>query len=114
MILTADRVVPPARTFPPGWVEVVGDRVADGGPGLPPRDADLALGPVTVVPGFVDAHVHGGGGRACTDATEHAVATVTGARLARGTSTMMARLVTDTLEALEAPLKVLAPLVHDG
>ena len=114
MILTADRVVTPARTFTPGWVEVVGDRVADGGPGLPPRDADLALGPVTVVPGFVDAHVHGGGGRAFTDGTEDAVGTVTGAHLAHGTTTMMASLVTDTVEALGATLKLLAPLVHEG
>jgi N-acetylglucosamine-6-phosphate deacetylase len=114
MILTADRVVTPARTFTPGWVEVVGDRVADGGPGLPPRDADLALGPVTVVPGFVDAHVHGGGGRAFTDGTEQAVDTVTGVHLAHGTTTMMASLVTDTVEALEATLKVLAPLVQEG
>jgi N-acetylglucosamine-6-phosphate deacetylase len=115
MILTADRVVTPARTFSPGWVEVVEDRVADGGPGLPPRDADLALGPVTVVPGFVDAHVHGGGGKAFTDGSEDAedaVRTVTDAHLARGTTTMMASLVTDTVEALEGTLEVLAPLVH--
>ncbi|ORV14890.1 N-acetylglucosamine-6-phosphate deacetylase [Mycobacterium celatum] len=46
----------------PGWVDVSGARIRDCGPGLPPRPADVDLPDAVVVPGFVDMHVHGGGG----------------------------------------------------
>ena len=64
MLISAARVVTPARVFAPGWVLVDGDRIADVGPGEPPREPDVDLPGATVVPGFVDAHVHGGGGAA--------------------------------------------------
>ena len=62
LLISAGQVVTPARTFAPGWVHVEGDRVAAVGPGEPPRPADVDLPDGTVVPGFVDTHVHGGGG----------------------------------------------------
>ena len=39
------------------------------GTGEPPRSADRILGAVTVVPGFVDTHLHGGGGANFSSAT---------------------------------------------
>ena len=62
MLLAAGRVVTPARILAPGWVHVDGDRIVDLGAGDPPRAADVSLPAATLVPGFVDTHVHGGGG----------------------------------------------------
>ena len=65
MLITAATVVTGSEILRPGWIEVDGRTVVGLGPGEPPRaltDADVALGDVTVVPGFVDMHTHGGGG----------------------------------------------------
>ncbi len=114
MLLTAARIVTPARDFAPGWLHVEDDRILDGGPGLPSRAPDVDLGPATLVPGFVDAHVHGGGGASFTEGTDRAVTTVVDAHLAHGTTTMMASLVTDTVTALERTVRTLGDAARDG
>jgi N-acetylglucosamine-6-phosphate deacetylase len=114
MLVSAGRVVTPARVFAPGWVLVEGDRVADVGPGAPDRPADVDLPGATVVPGFVDIHAHGGGGASFdTGSAEDAVA-VTRAHLAHGTTTMMASLVTAPPERLLASVVELAAAADDG
>ena len=114
MLLTAQQVVTPARVHAPGWLDVDGGRVVDGGEGPPPRPADLDLGDSTLVPGFVDAHVHGGGGASFDAGTDAAVATTVRTHLAAGTTTMMASLVTDTVDALEDRVARLATAVAGG
>jgi len=114
VLLAAGRIVTPARVFAPGWLLLDGDRVADGGPGAPPRAPDADLGDATVVPGYVDAHAHGGGGAAFTDGSEDSVRTVVAAHLAHGTTTMTASLVTDAVDSLERSVRVLAEATRDG
>jgi N-acetylglucosamine-6-phosphate deacetylase len=114
VLLSAHRVVTPARVHAPGWLDVDGDRIVDGGEGPPPRTPDLDLGESTLAPGLVDAHVHGGGGASFDQGTEAAVRTTVEAHLAHGTTTMMASLVTDTVKSLEATVARLAPAVSAG
>ena len=114
MLISAGRVVTPARVFAPGWVLVDGDRIADVGPGSPPRAPDLDLPTATVVPGFVDAHVHGGGGASFDGGRADDAAAVARAHLAHGTTTMMASLVTDRVEGLAASVRELADVADDG
>ena len=118
MLLTAGRVITPARIFAPGWIHIEGDRISEVGPGEPPRPADLELPTATVVPGFVDAHAHGGGGASFNTGpgigTAEAAATVTAAHLRHGTTTMMASLVTDTPDAMLRSVRELSALVADG
>ena len=114
LLLTAGRVVTPARTFAPGWLHVADGRILAVGAGAPPRPADLDLPGGTVVPGFVDTHVHGGGGAAFDGGDPEAVERVVRAHRARGTTTMVASLVTDTVEGLAASTARLADLVEDG
>ncbi len=112
MIVSADRVVTPARVFAPGWVHVDGDQVAAVGAGPPPAPPDEELGATTVVPGFVDVHAHGGGG-ASFDEGAAAADTVVRAHLAHGTTTMTASLVTDAPGRLLTQVRELAALVDE-
>jgi N-acetylglucosamine-6-phosphate deacetylase len=114
VLLTASRVVTPARIFAPGWLQVEGTRIADVGPGEPPRQGDLDLPWATVVPGFVDAHAHGGGGASFDTGTQSAAATVAETHRTHGTTSMMASLVTDRPDALVRRVRELSALVDDG
>lgn len=115
-VLTAAQVVTPARVLAPGWLHLDGDRVVAVGEGVPPADSGdvVDLGDATVVPGFVDMHVHGGGGASFDTGTADAAATVAAAHLAHGTTSMAASLVTDTHDAMVRSVRELALAVQDG
>src|SRR5512144_2819365 len=100
MFLSAGRVVTPARVFAPGWLRVEGERITEVGAGPPPRPADVELPAATVVSGFVDTHVHGGGGASFDGGDQEAAATAIRAHLDHGTTTMMASLVTASASSL--------------
>lgn len=122
-LLTAARVVTSSAVHAPGWLRLSGERVEAVGGGVP-RDADahsphrIDLGEATIVPGFVDIHVHGGGGSSYPDSdAEDGVALARRARaahLAHGTTRSMASLVTAAPERLLAQVAALAPLVERG
>lgn len=106
MILTADELVAPGVEGP-GWVRTDGDRIAAVGSGTPASDAHLAV----LVPGFVDVHVHGGGGASFPGGD--ALRAVAFHR-AHGTTTTLASLVTAAPEELRRSVDALAELVVDG
>jgi N-acetylglucosamine-6-phosphate deacetylase len=114
MLLAAAAVVTPARVLAPGWLLVDGERIVDVEEGPPPRSPDLDLGAATVVPGFVDLHVHGGGGASFDTGTAEAAQTVLATHLVRGTTTMAASLVTDSPDRTGRAARELALLVRDG
>ncbi len=118
MLITADTVVTGRELLRPGWIDVDQGLVQAVGAGTPPRPADLELGSVTVVPGFVDMHVHGGGGGMfpTTDPTEMEGATAAAVDLHRrhGTTTMIASLVTAHPVELLAQVKGMAEQVQSG
>ncbi|GAA1935725.1 N-acetylglucosamine-6-phosphate deacetylase [Nocardioides hwasunensis] len=114
MLLTAAQVVTPARILAPGWLLLEGDRIVEVGEGVPPRSPDRDLGAATVVPGFIDLHVHGGGGASFDTGTADAAAVVADAHLAHGTTSMAASLVTDTPQRMADAVRELALLVQDG
>lgn len=66
-----------------------------------------------VLPGFIDLHVHGGGGHDVMDGAEAAVA-VARRHAAHGTTAMLATTLTAPLEEVQAALAALAPLVREG
>jgi len=63
-VLAGARVVTPDRVLDPGWVEVAAGRIATVGEGAPPAGSTglRDLGGAWLVPGYVDLHMHGGGG----------------------------------------------------
>lgn len=90
-----------------GWIEIEDGRVAASGDGV--RDGD-DLGGRYVAPGFVDMHVHGGGGAAFTDDPQAAI----DFHGRRGTTTCLASLVTAPIPQLVEQVAALAPLVESG
>lgn len=114
MLITADTVVTGAEVLRPGWIDVV-DAVIDGvGSGVPPRDADHRLGAMTVAPGFVDTHVHGGGGANFTAATVEETATAVNLHRRHGTTTLVASLVTAGADELLRQVNGLAEAGRAG
>ncbi len=113
-VLGGARVVVPDRVLDPGWVEVVGDRLAAVGEGTAERQADLDLSGRVLVPGFVDLHVHGGGGGSYTAGDEDEAAQVAAFHRRHGTTTTMASLVTAVPAELERQIDVLSDLVAGG
>jgi N-acetylglucosamine-6-phosphate deacetylase len=114
VLLTAETLMTGRELLRPGWIEVSNGCVDAVGEGAPPRPADRDLGAVTVVPGFVDTHVHGGGGTNFS-AAEHAD-TVTAADFHRrhGTTTLVASLVTAAPDELLRQTTGLADHVRAG
>lgn len=117
MLLTARTLVTGDEVLRPGWLEVDGGRVTALGAGQPARelaDGDMALGEVTVVPGFVDIHVHGGGGGAFPVAGDEETAAAAALHLAHGTTTITASLVSAPPDELLRQVDVLSGHVRDG
>jgi N-acetylglucosamine-6-phosphate deacetylase len=112
--LLAEHVVGPDGVLHDAVVEIDGPRLVGCGPGPAAADAELERVPGWVVPGFVDTHVHGGGGAdyATEDPAEALRARAFHAR--HGTTTSFASLVTAPVDVLCRQLAVLAELVGDG
>ena len=101
--LVAARLLTPNRTLAPGWMTLADGRVTAIGAGRPQSTERIVdLGPRTCVPGFVDLHVHGGGGVQINSATpaeaRAAVDRVAAFHLTHGTTALLATTVSDTPE----------------
>ena len=114
MLITADTIATGARLLRSGWIEIADGLVRAIGTGTPPRPADHELGAVTLVPGFVDTHVHGGGGGAFPEATVAATKAAAELHRRHGTTTMIASLVTAFPDDLLHQVRELAEQVQDG
>ena len=114
MLLTAETLLTGRELLRPGWIDVSGDRVDAVGSGIPPRPADRELGAVTVVPGFVDTHVHGGGGTNFSAAVRSDTTTAVDFHRRYGTTSVVASLVTADPDELLYQVTGLARDVRDG
>lgn len=98
---------------PDGWVLLDGDTIAAVGTGeAPSADDEVDLGDARLVPGFVDVHVHGGGGHAFDDGREEIVEALAVHR-AHGTTRSVVSLVANPVPALCASLAEVAALAGD-
>lgn len=104
------RVIGPREVLPEGWVTVRDGRIEALGSGPPPREE---AGDVTVdgrggylSPGFVDLHVHGGGGDDFSDASAGAYLSVLETHLRGGTTTILPTLMTGSLSRILENLAV--------
>ena len=114
MLLTADTLLTGRELLRPGWIDTSGDTVRAMGAGAPPVPADRQLGAVTVVPGFVDTHVHGGGGASFSTARPADTAAAVEFHRRHGTTTLIASLVTAAPAELLRQVEALADEVRGG
>lgn len=114
----ARRVVTPDEVIENGWFQVIDDRfgaVGGRGKGMPADgQRPVDLGEVTVVPGFVDMHTHGGGGATYSTTDPEEVRRAAAFHAKHGTTTTMASLVTASLDTLSDQIACLSDLVTDG
>jgi N-acetylglucosamine-6-phosphate deacetylase len=113
-VIGGGRVVVGDEVWDPAWVRVEGDRVSGVGAGAAPGRVDVDLGDRLVVPGFVDMHVHGGGGAGFPTGNADEAARAVAFHRSHGTTTMLASLVTAASPDLERHVRVLTDLVDDG
>jgi N-acetylglucosamine-6-phosphate deacetylase len=97
-----------------GWLETDGRTIVGLGAGEPPRQADHDLNGQWVVPGFVDIHVHGGGGADFSTGSLQEARRAVGLHRRHGTTTMLASLVTAELDTMVGSIESLAELVDSG
>lgn len=112
MLLAAETLLTGADLLRPGWIEVAGSQIAAVGAGAPPAPADGHL--ELVVPGFVDTHLHGGGGANFSAASAQETATAAALHRRHGTTTMIASLVTAAPGELLRQVRGLAADVRAG
>lgn len=113
-LLCGGRVVCPAEVLEDSWVLVEHGRIADVGTGrLPPARQTIDLDGRWLLPGFVDLHMHGGGGHDVT-ASPSAMAAAVAFHRAHGTTRTLVSLVAAPLADLERQLGWVAALTTSG
>jgi N-acetylglucosamine-6-phosphate deacetylase len=92
-----------------GAIEMVGPRAAME---MPAGAEEVRASESTAIPGFVDVHIHGAGGRDVMEGDEAALSTITGRLAAFGTTSLLATTVTasadDTVRAVEGIAKYIS------
>ncbi|HSI94011.1 MAG TPA: N-acetylglucosamine-6-phosphate deacetylase [Jiangellaceae bacterium] len=113
-VLAGGRLVTPDGVLENGWLRTAGRTIAAVGSGAPPGPADLDVAGAWVVPGFVDIHVHGGGGASYLAGDPQRAAAVASLHRRHGTTTTLASLVTAEPARLARAVAGLAEVVDDG
>jgi len=92
-----------------GEIEMVGTRAAME---LPGGAEEVQAGQSAAIPGFVDVHIHGAGGRDVMEADQAALSTIAGRLAAFGTTSLLATTVTasadQTIRAVEGIAKYIS------
>jgi N-acetylglucosamine-6-phosphate deacetylase len=111
-IIAAEHVVTPDGVLAPGWIRIADGRIEAVLPGEPPapagRRAHWAL------PGFIDMHVHGGGGASFTEGGPDDARRAAAFHRAHGTTRTLASLVTAPVGLLQRRVAMLADLADEG
>lgn len=113
-LIAAGAVVTPDGVHRPGWVETSAGRVLGVGSGVPPRAPDHDFAEAIVVPGFVDIHVHGGGGASYTEPTADEIGRAAAFHRGHGTTTTLASLVTAPPAQLLTQVRALTAATRAG
>ncbi|HWG28794.1 N-acetylglucosamine-6-phosphate deacetylase [Actinospica sp.] len=121
LLLRNASLVLPDGVLDQGWLLVEDGRItgvaaATGQPEplISPGTAQRDLGGRHVLPGFVDMHVHGGGGAAFSAGDAEQALVAARFHLGHGTTSIMASTVTGSLAELEHHIGELSGLVQDG
>ena len=112
MIIQSTSAVVAAQLVGHTWIEVSENLIRSVNSGLHPAPDQLIDG--VLIPGFVDIHCHGGGGKYFSAATPGEIHSVIETHRGHGTTTLFASLVTEPLEILKQQIQRLRPFVESG
>ncbi|TWS22995.1 amidohydrolase family protein [Tsukamurella sputi] len=108
-------VVTPSGAIDDGVVVLADGLIAEVGPASAFPSATLpAASDRVYLPGMIDVHCHGGGGFGFPDSDAAGARAAAAHHLGRGTTTLLASLVSAAAEKLLERIATLAPLVDDG
>jgi N-acetylglucosamine-6-phosphate deacetylase len=108
------RVVTPQGVIGDGWVVISAGQVLEVGSGVPPQSSVVTdLGGRWLVPGFVDLHVHGGGGHDSTTSYDAMAASASFHRQ-HGTTRTLVSLMAQPVADLCEQLSWVAALAREG
>jgi N-acetylglucosamine-6-phosphate deacetylase len=101
-IIRNARVICPGSILEDGWVAIEDGLIREMGSGACPTEAETTVdaGGAYLSPGFVDVHVHGGGGGDFCDGSLDAWLTVLHTHLAGGTTTIAPTLMSTSLQGI--------------
>jgi N-acetylglucosamine-6-phosphate deacetylase len=113
-LLRDARVVTPRGILRDGWVAVADGKIVDVGTGTAAPDGDaLDLGGAWLLPGFIDLHMHGGGGHDVTSSPT-ALTDAVAFHAGHGTTRTLVSLVAAPIDALVEQLGWVADVVDKG
>lgn len=113
-LIGAGAIALDGRICRPGWLHTSGRQILDCGIGMPPAPADFNWPDAIVVPGFVDMHVHGGGGASYTDGSLADIERAAAFHRGHGTTSTLASLVTASPPDLLTGLRALVESTRLG
>jgi len=94
------------------WIEVSENLIRSVNSGVHPAPDQIIDG--TLIPGFVDIHCHGGGGKYFSALTPGEIHSVIETHRGHGTTSLIASLVSEPIETLKAQILRLKPFVESG
>ena len=112
MIIQASSAVVDGQLRGTTWIEVSENLIRSINSGVHPAPDQIIDG--TVIPGFVDIHCHGGGGKYFSALTPVEIHSVIETHRGHGTTSLIASLVTEPIEVLTAQIERLKPFVESG
>jgi len=115
----ADRVLTPFEDFPDAVVVIQGDKISAVGPRgktvLPRNVREIAMPGKTIVPGFVDVHIHGAGGRDVMEGNAESLEIIAETVARHGTTSFVATTVTASqLETCESVRGIARFILNSG
>ena len=113
-LIAAGTVVLEQGVCRPGWVHTAGRAIVGCDAGAPPASPDVDLPDAVLVPGFVDIHVHGGGGASYLVGDESDTLRAATFHRRHGTTATLASLVTASPAELLSAVHGLAGATRDG
>ena len=94
------------------WIEVTENLIRSVNSGAHPTPDQIIDG--TLIPGFVDIHCHGGGGKYFSALTPGEIHSVIETHRGHGTTSLIASLVSEPVDVLKAQIQRLKPFIESG
>lgn len=95
------------------WLEIRDGIITSINNGIAPKNPDQTI-ENTLIPGFIDIHCHGGGGKYFSAEEDSGIQRVINLHATHGTTSMLASLVTEPIPILKKQIKKLVPFAETG